>query len=89
MCDRCRDIALKDSFLNPTDYLTCLIYIEGLVTSELFGLVSGTCDLNMVKKNGVWVDDIIAHVIQCNSCGKFFTCSVDTYHGKGSFREGK
>lgn len=90
MCEGCRDINLRKEFCGPRDYLNCLRYIGKLVDSGAFALESGTCELNRVTDEaGCWVDDIIAHVIRCSTCGQAFTCSCDTYHGRGGFRKGR
>lgn len=93
MCEICKDIdiILRNSFYSPRDYLNCLHYIEELVDSGAFILESGTCALDKVtnERTGCWVDDIITHVICCKACGQAFTCSCDTYHGRGGFRKGR
>lgn len=90
MCDNCNNIALRNSFYNPKDYLNCLIYIQELLRTSNFVLVEKSCDLDKTQdENGFWIDDVIGHVIQCKRCGKYFTCSIDTYHGRGSFRMGR
>jgi hypothetical protein len=90
VCGNCNSIILRDSFYSPKDYLNCLEYIQELLNTCNFELVEKSCDLDKIKdENGCWVDDIISHVIQCKKCGKHFTCFIDTYHGRGSFRKGK
>ncbi len=90
MCDNCNDIILRDSFYNPKQYLNCLEYIQELLNTGDFVLVEKSCDLDKVQdEKGCWIDDIIGHVIRCKKCGKHFTCSIDTYHGRGSFRKGR
>ena len=90
MCNNCDDIVLRDSFYSPEDYLNCLKYIQELIDTGQFTLAEKTCDLDKVKdEKGYWVGDIIEHVIQCRKCRKYYSCSSDTYHGRGSFRKGK
>ena len=90
MCDNCMNIILRDSFYSPKDYLNCLSYIQELLDVGNFVLVEKSCDLDKVQNEiGGWIDDIIGHVIQCKKWGKHFTCSIDTYHGRGSFRKGR
>ena len=90
MCDNCKNIILRDSFYSPRDYTNCLIYIQELLNTGNYALIEKSCDLDKTKnENGCWTDDIIVHVIQCKKCGKCFSCSIDTYHGRGSFTKGR
>lgn len=90
MCRNCQEIILREAFYSPRDYLNCLSYIGELVDSGAFVLEHADCDLDKVKgEDGCWVDDVIAHVIRCGVCGQAFTCSCDTYHGKGGFYKGR
>lgn len=90
MCDNCNGITLRDFFSSPKDYMNCLTYIQELLDTGNFILIEKSCDLDKTKdENGFWIDDLISHVIQCKNCGKHFTCSIDTYHGRGGFRNGK
>ena len=90
MCDNCKGTILRDSFYSPQDYMDCLDYIKQLIDSSKFNLTDGNCAIDKVKNDGgYWVDDIIFHVICCNSCGKSFSCSVNTYRGSGSFKRGR
>jgi hypothetical protein len=54
-----------------------------------FVLIKKSCDLDKTQDENGWFADLIVHVIQCKKCGKYFTCAIDTYHGSGSFIEGK
>jgi hypothetical protein len=90
MCVVCDNIQLTKWFASPKEYMQCLNYIQKLLDSGDFEMESQTCDLDKVKNdNGYWVDDLIAHTIRCRHCGQAYTCSVDTYHGNGRFREGR
>lgn len=87
MCDKCKDIALRDRFHSPQDYLHCLEYVGRLIASSQFVMLEQTCPLNAVKdENGNWVDDVIYHKISCTDCGAIYTAFCNTYHGNGSFR---
>ena len=63
---------------------------QSILSSEKYEMVANNCPIDALKtEDGYWVDDGIWHTIQCKECGTLFTCSVDTYHGFGSFRKGK
>ena len=65
-------------------------YIKGLISSGDFSLVSGNCPIDEVKdENGKFADDIIYHLIRCETCGQEFSCCVNTYRGGGSFSKGR
>ena len=86
----CDSIQLRTRIGSPQEYLQCLNYIQTLLDSGDYKMISKTCDLDKVKDdNGYWVDDIIVHTIRCKHCTQTYTCSVDTYHGNGSFRKGR
>ena len=88
MCNICNDIQLSEYFQNPNEYMDCLCYIQKLIESNNFKIISGTCPINKIKdENGFWVNDIIEHKIRCKKCNQQFLCNVDTYHGGGRFRK--
>ena len=90
MCERCSEIRLVSLFRSPREYLQTVEYIKQLIASGDFSLVSGNCPLDEVKdKDGQWADDIIYHLIRCETCGQEFSCCVNTYRGGGGFAKGK
>ena len=90
MCNSCAKLQLCDFFHSPKEYIDCLNYIKQLVDLGDFELVFGIFPLDKIKdEQGCWVDDIISHTIRCVNCGKHFSCTIDTYHGRGSFRKGR
>jgi len=89
MCEDCKSIRLYDYFNSPQDYLECIKYLQELVTSDSFELLSDSVALDKIKdEQGCWVDDIICHVIRCKKCGQRYTCGVNTFRGGGSFKKG-
>ena len=90
MCDRCRKIKTVKQIKSEEEYLTILEGIKKLLSNEKYDMVANNCPIDVVKtEDGYWADDGIWHTIKCKDCGAFFTCSVDTYHGFGSFRRDK
>lgn len=90
MCNCCSNIILRNSFYTPQAYDMCLVYIKELLNSGNFEMIEQNCELDHVKdENGHWTADIIFHAIRCKSCGQVFTCSVNTYHGRGYFKKGR
>ena len=85
MCNYCCNIKKVEYFTSPKMYEETIEYIKELVEKENFILLEGDCKLGEHIKDGVWIDDIICHVIKCPKCGKKFTCTVNTYRGGGSF----
>ena len=45
--------------------------------------------LEKVKTEDGWADEIMAHMIRCKHCGQIFTCVVNTWRGSEHFRKGK
>ena len=87
MCKICQDILLSEKFYSSKDWLDCLRYMKLLLDRGEFELVASTCDIDKVKANGKWVNDIIQHSIQCKTCGQIFICYANTYQGGGAFRK--
>lgn len=87
VCEVCSNIQLKEAFMSPKEYLECLKYIQQLVDSDNFEFVSKDCDTDKVEDDNRWFNDSIEHVIKCKSCGQYFTCCCDTYHGNGNFKK--
>ncbi|MGX8852866.1 hypothetical protein [Amedibacillus sp. YH-ame10] len=87
MCTHCDSINLKKRFYNPSAYENTLKEIQELINTGDFILIDATCAIEDVRnKEGEWLSDIICHTIACKQCGQRFVCSIDTYHGQGSFR---
>ncbi|MGN0591051.1 hypothetical protein [Ruminococcus sp.] len=90
MCEWCAQLPLTKQIFTPRAYEEIIACIKELVEQRQFILVKGSCPLGQHRRpDGSWVGDVIFHTIQCPRCGELFTCSVDTYHGGGSFRQGE
>ncbi len=90
MCDNCKHIRIVKQIKSEEEYLTIIEEIKKLLSDGKYEMVANNCPIDALKtEDGYWVDDGIWHTIQCKECGTLFTCSVDTYHGFGSFRKGK
>ncbi|MCL2579596.1 MAG: hypothetical protein FWE32_06145 [Oscillospiraceae bacterium] len=88
-CETCMDVKLYEQFSSPGMYMACNNDLRALISSGGFELTSDSTPLDQIKnERGGWVDDTIRHVLRCKTCGQHFTCTVDTYHGGGSFRKG-
>lgn len=86
-CFNCMDVMQIKSFSSPQEYLKYLEDIKELVDSKKFKLIESTCDIDKVyNKQGKWTNDVITHIIECSMRGRQFECSIDTYHGNGSFK---
>ncbi len=86
MCEKCKEIRTIKYFYSPKEYLQCLSYIDELINSGEYMIVSQTCEIERVRDDtGKWQDDIIEHVISCKKCGRIFKCTANTYRGGGSF----
>ncbi len=89
-CANCTDVKLVKRFETSQQYEQTVKYVKELIEKKGFILTDGNCSIDRLKsEDGFWVDDIIYHTVQCPKCGRIFTCSADTYHGRGSFRKGK
>lgn len=86
MCDICIDILLYDCFYSPKQYFNCLDSIQQLLESGKFQFIGGTPIDKVKNETGHWIDDIIYHRFRCVTCGEYFTCTVNTYRGGGSFQ---
>lgn len=90
MCDNCKDIKTIKRISGSEEYLAILENMKALLLSEKYEMFASNHPIDaVIDENGYWVDDGIWHTIRCKECGMLFTCSVDTYHGFGSFKKGK
>ena len=88
MCYNCKTIQTVKQIKSAEEYLAILEDMKALVARGKYELFACSHPIDAVKnENGFWVDDGIWHTIKCKECGTFFTCSVDTYHGRGSFEK--
>ena len=88
LCDKCSQIRLKAFFQNANDYEETIRYIKELKEEQSFLLVERTCELGHHKDyNGCWVEDEIFHIIECPTCGRKYSCYVNTYRGGGYFKK--
>ena len=86
MCNYCSQVKELEIF-SPKDYEQTIEYIKELINKEGFIFVEGTCAVGEQKKNGLWVADVIHHIIKCPQCGQEFICAVNTYRGGGSLKK--
>lgn len=82
----CSNVELAPAFASPRDYEATITHIQSLLQTGNFELVGGNCPIGAhFNENGCWRDDILWHSIRCKTCGRVYTCWVDTYHGHGKF----
>lgn len=83
-CSVCAQI--KPSRLKSLeDFLNCLELFKEILENDSFEYVSSNFELEHPKNHqGCWQDDILAYIIRCKACGRKYSCSCDTYHGRAS-----
>ena len=85
MCDFCSNIYSDYDILSPEQYEQTIKQLQDLINQKQLILVKGNCEMDKIRENGCWAEDVIYHSFQCPACGQRFHCTVDTFHGHGSF----
>jgi hypothetical protein len=80
MCSQCEGLSpiLKLNFVY--EYLSLLEQLRAMVDRRSLKLTDATCELEKVRPDGVWSDDLIEHVFECTQCGQHFRLVFETYH---------
>ena len=86
MCPKCEQHAEHVYFEGPSRYFDLLQRKRACVETGEMTLVSGSCALDAVQPGAPWPEDVIHHTFACGACGQQFLLSVDTFHGRGSWR---
>jgi len=86
-CERCRALNMFFKIKLPNDLKKVIrIAKENIadntlsLSEEETGLWSGP--FSKLSSDGCW-EDFVYYVFKCNSCGKKFELSAETYHGSG------
>lgn len=87
-CPKCSGFAERLHFNTPEEYQGIVRELIEIVEQGTFLLIHADCPLQRILEP-TFPGDSIGHVFECFVCGRKFSLSADTYHGRVGWTPGE
>ncbi len=83
MCYKCDGFSETIEIKHPYELFNLVEQLKEVINEGTMRILESNCNLDDIRKNSPFPEDVIYHVFQCTDCNLKFSLCVETYHGSG------